>query len=184
MVSNNVFKKSTSSVSHITTIYDVGDQIALFAILDGDHEVTLFDINSTNNINAIRIVFPISSHLVYRHIEFYNENVLSVLLRSTQNTNKTSTYFLQLPIIKFRELAIKYKNGDQMRAVNAFDLIDESTIKSIEGIDGHIIAVSGPRKVSSILSETKKSIKIFEMEIEEDDDETNETSSQNVSMEN
>lgn len=171
---------------HSTSIFVETEKVGLFVMLDNRKELTFLETNEKNHVKTVKIrlsnAFKGSTDVVFQHIQFYNENTLSVLLSSTLPT-KNLTYFMQFPVMKLRETAIPFSNGDQMRVLDAFELIDESIVKQIDGIDGLRIAVSGPRKVSSILSHSKKSIKIFEMEIDEDDEELLETSSPNASIE-
>lgn len=185
-VINPLSSPQTLDDVHSTSIYIETERIGLFIALDNKKELTFFETDEKFHVKTVKLrlsnAFKGSTDVVFQHIKFYNENTLSILLNS-QTSTKNSTHFMQFPVMKLREIAFPFSNGEQMRVVDVFELVDESIIKQIDGIDGLRIAVSGPRKVSSILSHTKKSIKIYEMEIDEDDEELLETSSPNASAE-
>ncbi|XP_063707416.1 anaphase-promoting complex subunit 4 [Culicoides brevitarsis] len=163
-----------------TSIYIDTENVVLFVVLDSKKELTFFEIDRSFCVKSVKVT--LQGSFLFQHIKFYNENTISILLTDNNPSEKT-TQFLQFPVIKLRETALIYSNGDAMRIVNLFEIVDESMMKQIDGIYGIKIAVSGPRKVSSILSDTKKSIKIFEMEIDEDEEDLLETSSHNASTE-
>lgn len=185
-VINPLLNVQTLDDVHSTSMYIETEKVGLFMVLDNKKELTFFETNESCHVKTVKLrlsnAFKGSLDIVFQHIQFYNESTLSILLNSPTST-KNSTYFMQFPVVKLREVAHPYSNGDQMRVIDVFELIDDSIIKQIEGIDGLRIAVSGPRKVSSILSHSKKSIKIYEMEIDEEDEELLETSSPNASAE-
>uniref|UniRef100_A0A336MQA3 Anaphase-promoting complex subunit 4 n=1 Tax=Culicoides sonorensis TaxID=179676 RepID=A0A336MQA3_CULSO len=170
---------------HATSIYLENEKIALFVILDNNKEFTFIETDEFNCVKTVklRLCTPLKEihEIIYQHLQFYNESTLSILL-SSSSSMKNTCFFMQFPIMKLRELAMPYSNGGHMRVLDAFEVIDETLIKQIDGIDGIKIAVSGPRKVCSILSQSKKSIKIYEMEIDEEDEELLE-SSNNATLE-
>lgn len=47
--------------------------------------------------------------------------------------------------------------------------------RELEGLNSEMFAVSGPRKVVAFLFKNRKRIRIYDMEIEEEDDEENDT---------
>lgn len=102
-------------------------------------------------------------------LQFYLPETLSILL--THKSNLCQTGFAQLPVKLIRDL-----DYSVFSALNAQNLLDNCT-RNIDGIIASTFAVSGSRKVSVILSENKRKVKIFEMEAEdeEDDDELMET---------
>lgn len=184
-VVNSLTNIQTFDDVHSTSFYIEAEKIGLFIVLDNKKELTFFETDEKCLVKTVKLrlsnAIKGSIDVIFQHIQFYNENTLSILLNSQAST-KNSTHFMQFPVVKLREIAIPYSNGDHMRVIDVLELVDESIIKQIEGIDGYRIAVSGPRKVSSILSNSKKSIKIYEMEIDEDDEELLETSSQNATI--
>lgn len=166
------------------------------AIIDSDTSIVFIETRPQLPIRAVKLILDHSTifgtlpNLTFRHLQFYNESTLSILLRvtgsgGTVSGNKISTYFLQYPIDQLRLLVEEITgSNDSLAIVNCYETIDESMLKALEGIDGNLIAVSGLRNVSSLLSDSNKIIRIYEMEVDEDDDEQLEISSQNVSMEN
>ncbi|XP_046802677.1 anaphase-promoting complex subunit 4 [Lucilia cuprina] len=116
-------------------------------------------------------------NLKFVDLHFYNNDVLSLLLFKESETMKHQSYFIQFPLdqiagkcslhtlpqnINLNELAVGH---------SIFDIIDITSFKAIESVCTNL-AVSGCRKVASILSEKRKKMIIFEMEIEDDEDET------------
>lgn len=166
---------------------------AVTAIIDSDTTVLFLEARQDLPVRAVKLILNHSLSrgslppLTFRHLQFYSESTLSILMRSVDgggNKSAATSYFLQYPIEQLRQYCEEHGPNDSFETVNCYETIDESMLKPLEGIDGKFIAVSGPRKVSSLLSESHKIIRIYEMEVDEDDDEPLEVSSQNVSMEN
>lgn len=109
------------------------------------------------------------------HTQFYNENIISILLQNSDEAN--TNCFVQFPIsaVQFRMVAHKLGEFVDLVAtpncVNFYDIVDPQSIRLLELNDGHRTAVSGERKMASILSSTGKRIRHYEMEVEEEDDE-------------
>lgn len=165
----------------------------LSAIIESETSVIFLEAQPSKPIRALRLIinstFPLGNlpSLTFRHLQFYNDSTLSILFRSAEGSSKSiqSSYFLQYPVEQLRAHCVDCGGpNDSLATLNCYETIDETMVKLLEGIEGHLIAVSGPRKVSSVLSESKKIIRIYEMEVDDDDDDPLDVSSQNVSMEN
>lgn len=110
------------------------------------------------------------------YTQFYNENTISMLLTNTSEQDCINC-FVQFPInnVQFRMLGYKlseYVNlTEAMMLIDFYDVLDPIAIRKLELSDGWIIAVSGSRKMTSILSKTQKRVRHYEMEVEEEDDE-------------
>ncbi|KAM7350465.1 anaphase-promoting complex subunit 4 [Cochliomyia hominivorax] len=116
-------------------------------------------------------------NLKFIDLHFYNDEVLSLLLRKDSETTKQQSYFIQFPLdqisgkCSLHNLPQNLNFSDITIGHSIFDIIDINNFKPIESVCTHL-AVSGCRKVASILSEKRKKMIIFEMEIEDDEDET------------
>lgn len=122
-----------------------------------------------------------------RDLQFYNENYVSMLLIGLSADNQLSKQFVQFPIqqIHPRTLGVKLNEYIDltlpMNPNNLYDLLDPSLLRVLETNDGHSISVSGSRKIATILSESQKRLRHYEMEVEDDDDDAD-TSQTNKSL--
>lgn len=128
------------------------------------------------------------SSMKFRHVQFYNDNTISMLIDGVLvEENEETKLFVQFPIqqIQSRLLGVKLSESidlTQSATVNnLYEILDPQLLRSLEVNDGHLISVSGSRKVASILSESRRRIRHYEMEVEDDDDEA-ETSNVNNSL--
>ncbi|CAG9791967.1 unnamed protein product [Diatraea saccharalis] len=115
-------------------------------------------------------------------VQFYSSEYLSILLEHTQNNE--NTIFIQLPLKIALENAldfnIKSKSfvfSEKNLVKNLSGLVDQDVYKILDKMNGYRIAVSGGRKVAVVLSKTYRKVRVFEMEIdgEEDEEETLDT---------
>ncbi|CAH4033440.1 anaphase-promoting complex subunit 4 isoform X1 [Pieris brassicae] len=123
-------------------------------------------------------------------IQFYSSENLSLLLKHP--SSEDSTLFVQLPLKvaleNAEEFNMKCKNlifNKDLPSTDLAPLLDPSVYKVMEKIYGQKIAVSGARKVAVVLSNIQRKVKIFEMEInseEEDDDIFDSTSQSNITQ--
>ncbi|XP_068627627.1 anaphase-promoting complex subunit 4 isoform X2 [Battus philenor] len=109
-------------------------------------------------------------------VQFYSPEYLSVLIRHPRN--EENTIFIQLPLKialeNANDLNLKCKScifNDKIIKKNFSSLIDQSVCKVLEKMDGFRIAVSGGRKVAVVLSKTHRKVRVFEMEVNGDDEE-------------
>ncbi|XP_005191552.1 anaphase-promoting complex subunit 4-like [Musca domestica] len=114
--------------------------------------------------------------LSFADLQFYNDDVISLLLVS-RSEEKSQSYFVQFPLDQVKSnsslhtLPQEHLNISDFSAVHSiFDTIDSSCFKGMDSLCTHL-SVSGCRKVASLLSDNRKKMIIFEMEIEDDDDE-------------
>lgn len=114
--------------------------------------------------------------LEFRDIQFYNEEHLSILLYSVANKRATNC-IVQFPwmIVQSRMSILPADTmtldiSHMLPIINFYELLDPTLIRVVDGVDGDTISVSGSRKVASLLSQSQKRIRIYEMEVEEDDD--------------
>uniref|UniRef100_W8C6P5 Anaphase-promoting complex subunit 4 n=1 Tax=Ceratitis capitata TaxID=7213 RepID=W8C6P5_CERCA len=110
-------------------------------------------------------------------LEFYNEGTLSLLIHSIAQNESKQSYFLQfaLDAAKGKQTQHLMPNNisllDMVYPCHVPDLMEGNNLKPLEGESTHM-TVSGSRKVVTILSEQCRKMTIFEMEIEDDEDDT------------
>lgn len=92
--------------------------------------------------------------------QFYNDDTVSMLLRCSMVGGERRVYFLQLPIASL--ITSRF---------NFYEVMDPNCLKLVEGTEWRYLAVSGNRKVCSLLSENRKRVCVFETEVEDDEDE-------------
>uniref|UniRef100_A0A1A9WHR9 Anaphase-promoting complex subunit 4 n=1 Tax=Glossina brevipalpis TaxID=37001 RepID=A0A1A9WHR9_9MUSC len=119
---------------------------------------------------------PLSlNNLRFVDLQFYNEEVLSLLLLQ-ENKDKQQSYFMQFSLELMRDkftLHLLPQNLNLQEILlpqSVFDVVDFGQFRGMDNICTSL-AVSGSRKVASILSDKNKKMVMFEMEIEDDDDE-------------
>ena len=182
----------------VTHINLENDNVALFALLESEKCLLIIECGDDSRPKILKMQLDEKpqhfenkniGHLSFKHVQFFNEETLTILLNNHLGS-KNETYFLQFSIRSAREI-LAYEQQNYMidfqtasKNVNACSLIDESSLKLLEGIDGSTIAVSGPRNVASVLSESRKTIRIYLMDEDEDDDELEMLSANNSSFEN
>nr|XP_014097540.1 anaphase-promoting complex subunit 4 [Bactrocera oleae] len=117
------------------------------------------------------------STLRFVDLEFYNESILSILLHSSaQNVDKQS-YFLQLTLEASKGKQTQHLMPNNINLLDVAvpchvpDLLEGNSLKPLEGVCTRL-AVSGSRKVVTVLSDQCRKMTIFEMEIEDDEDDT------------
>ncbi|KAJ8918974.1 hypothetical protein NQ315_016878 [Exocentrus adspersus] len=104
-------------------------------------------------------------------VKFYSSNILSLLLQ--ENTNLRNAVLLQFSLSS----AV-----DKLTEINICGEVEKAQIPNVNGSNltpklykniemaASFFAVSGSRRVSIVLSENKRKVKLFEMEAEEEDE--------------
>lgn len=189
-------KVNESRPKVITFMNNAEENTILYAILESESTIMFIDVQSDSTIKSLKIQFHKKPYfeskftsfgdLSFRHIQLYNETTLSIILDSSSN-GKRSSCFVQFPLTNIRELFVEMSGIENIdiskmsRTINMYDVLDASSIKILDGVDWHEVAVSGNRKVASLLSDSRRRIRFYEMEVEEEDDELD-TSSHNNSL--
>uniref|UniRef100_A0A1B0GH85 Anaphase-promoting complex subunit 4 n=2 Tax=Lutzomyia longipalpis TaxID=7200 RepID=A0A1B0GH85_LUTLO len=181
--------------THISLSDSTGD---LFAFLVSENLLIFLEANRGHSIKCLRLEFQTKPYfeskygqfgdLSFRHLQFYSENILSLLLNN-RTDSECGGCFVQMPVAILRQKASPVDVSEFIdltaagNVMNLYNLLDVNYVKVIDGCDWDIIAVSGNRKVTSILSENGKKIKVYETEAaEEDEDEMD--LSQNTNLDN
>ncbi|KAB0801756.1 hypothetical protein PPYR_03942 [Photinus pyralis] len=143
-------------------------------LADGLYFLELF--NGSNKVHGVYFYFKHSDN--YHNypvldIKFYSQSILSVLLQDT-NLNKNGILCqLNVSFLKEKLVEIDLSQdvcNQNLPKYNAFEL-GTPLQKIVDGMPCSYFAVSGCRRVSIVLSENRKRVRLYEMEAEEDDDE-------------
>lgn len=117
-------------------------------------------------------------------LQFYNNEIMSMLVSAE---NSTGSVFLQLSLSLLRaELASivsrrgPFNSSDvsvsslinqaNFRSVDVNPLIEASSFRIFNDFQATALGLSSSRKVAAIFSATKRKVRIFDMEVEEEDD--------------
>ncbi|XP_055523633.1 anaphase-promoting complex subunit 4 [Wyeomyia smithii] len=187
----------------VTSMSERTGQVTFFGLLESETNLVITECNSSSMLRSVQFCFGEKPYfetritalgdLSFRHIQFYDEQVLSILLRGQTGDGRTSSYFLQLTLQKVKELLdtvaftnnhILVPHSTSCRTINAYTLLEEGSIKTVDGLDAALIAVSGTRNVAAVVSESLKTIRIYDMDAPEEDDDVMSTSLNNSSLDN
>lgn len=111
-----------------------------------------------------------SDLLLLQDVHFYSENILTILLQ--EPTTKTSIIY-QFTIGTLQEYMTEIdtkRNLNEQDVCRVNGLFGNVSMKYVEGMICSKIAVSGSRKVSVVLSENRRKVRLFEMEGDDDED--------------
>ncbi|PRD19545.1 UNVERIFIED_CONTAM: Anapc4 [Trichonephila clavipes] len=118
-----------------------------------------------------------NTNLKILDLKFYNKETITVLLSEDNPEDKNSSYLLQYSI---KSLLMQLKPiaagtgqllGLDVPILKVSPFMEKKICKKLEGMKALQIAVSGSRKVSCILFSSKRQICIFEMDVEDEEDE-------------
>lgn len=108
-------------------------------------------------------------------LQFYSSEYLSVLVK--HESKEDSTIFIQVPVKYILDNSIEFNMkskslvfNEKIVKKNISTLLDSNVYKVLDKMDGFRIAVSGGRKVAVVLSNSHRKVRVFEMEINADDD--------------
>ncbi|KAH8326803.1 hypothetical protein KR059_011938 [Drosophila kikkawai] len=118
-------------------------------------------------------------HLRFVDLQFYNESSLSMLAQTTTSVPgiRPHSYFVQFSLSAARNQCTQHQMGQVVKLKDAtvthsiHDIADGAAFKGLDGVC-EMLAISGSRKVATVLSDRKRKMTIFEMEIEEEEDDT------------
>lgn len=120
-------------------------------------------------------------------LQFYSADYLSLLLRHPHITE--NTIFVQLPLSvvfensnEFNMKSKSYIFNNMTHKKDISPILEQGVYKVLDKMDGFRIAVSGGRKVAVVLSKSCRKVRVFEMEVdgEEDEDETLDSTPQSI----
>lgn len=164
---------------------------------DGIHFMSIKIKEKTCSVDAMKYTFstlilgdkkPDDEIIPVLDLQYYSPEYLSVL---TQHPHiEENSIFIQVPLgivlINAVECNIKPKLflfNEKVNKKNISPLIEPGVFKVLDKMDGFRTAVSGGRKVAVVLSKSHRKVRVFEMEIDGDDeeDETLDTTPQSLS---
>lgn len=153
---------------------------------EGLHFMTVNIKEKTCTVNAMKYYF--SSCLVVDNdtmdndnipimdLQFYSAEYLSVLTQHPHNDE--SSIFIQVPIKIALEDSVEcniktklYLFNDKIIKKNMSPLLEPGVYKVLDKLDGFRIAVSGGRKVAVVLAKSLRKARVFEMEVDGEDEE-------------
>lgn len=153
---------------------------------EGLHFMTVNIKEKTCTVNAMKYYF--SSCLVVDNdtmdndnipimdLQFYSAEYLSVLTQHPHND--ASSIFIQVPIKIALEDSVEcniktklYLFNDKIIKKNMSPLLEPGVYKVLDKLDGFRIAVSGGRKVAVVLAKSLRKARVFEMEVDGEDEE-------------
>ncbi|EDW82354.1 uncharacterized protein Dwil_GK25758, isoform A [Drosophila willistoni] len=118
-------------------------------------------------------------NLRFVDLQFYNESSLSMLAQTSTSASspRPHSYFVQFSLSAARNQCTQHQLAPLMKLTDAtvthsiHDIADGAAFKGLDGVC-EMLAVSGSRKVATVLSDRKRKMTIYEMEIEEEEDDT------------
>lgn len=177
----NGFKASQTSVeafkvitSHVMIPGEGNEATNMFSILLSPHCLLLLFFTGDSKVQTFELKFldrtecVVSSvgELSFVDVKFYNSKLVSILMKNHVDS-RNYTCFIQLPLSRLIDSTL-YTN-DAVSIVNVYTLIDEAMFKVLEGFTGATMAVSGSRKVAAFLATNLKVMRLYDMEVEDDD---------------
>ncbi|XP_052737942.1 anaphase-promoting complex subunit 4 isoform X2 [Bicyclus anynana] len=192
--------KITRNNLRISQIFDPNEDRFMMAFTDTENikeEIYFVSVNVKERLcNATCCKYAFSSRLLQDEndvateknlpildLQFYSSEYLSVLVKHP--TVDDSTVFIQVPLKIVLQNSVEFNMKSKSLLVfnekvikkNLSPLLDASVYKVLDKMDGFRIAVSGSRKVAVVLSNSHRKVRVFEMEIngEDEEDETLDT---------
>ena len=161
------------STSHVTETE--GDEITnIFSVLVSSENLMIFVSTSSSQVKSFELKFsdrskclmPSIGQLSFIDVKFYNSNLISVLIKN-QMELRSQTCFMQLPLIRLTEESMNSSND--FTFVDVYSFVDEVSLKVLDGFNGTAMAVSGTRKVAAFLATNMKVLRLYDMEVEDDE---------------
>lgn len=177
----NNFKASRKSeegfkvlTSHVMESGEGDETSNLFSILLSPQCLMILISSGYSSIQTYELKFLDRSECIVSSVgqlsfidaKFYNSKIISVLMKNSVDS-RNYTCFMQLPIIRIVESC--QSTSDDATIVNVYSLIDDAMFKVLEGLTGAAMAVSGSRKVAAFLATNMKVMRLYDMEVEDDD---------------
>lgn len=156
----------------LSMIHVWDEERLLLSLLQTDNltQFMFFDISveEPSNFKTVQIYFnppdtsdsSSSAAMKILGVQFYLPDILSVLLEPSGENR--SALFVQLPTKSIREA--------DCSTIDGTTLTESSALRPVENMVASSFAVSGTRKVAVVLSESRRKVRLFEMEVEEDEE--------------
>uniref|UniRef100_A0A8C7DUI9 Anaphase-promoting complex subunit 4 n=1 Tax=Oncorhynchus kisutch TaxID=8019 RepID=A0A8C7DUI9_ONCKI len=132
--------------------------------------------NTPRTIFLLHVCF--SSDCVYscQDARFYDDETLTVVLRASEEENR-GRVLAQLPLgsaLSCEEeftVGICYVLDQQSGAIPVKGLVLENQWRDLENMKAQFVAVNGIRKVACVLSSNLRHVRVYEMDVEDEEDE-------------
>lgn len=178
--SKNLFKvlQSRGDVQKVKTSHavegDGEDSAIMFTVLLSPNTLLFIVCSSNSQIKTFELKFQnreeciVASvgELTFVDAKFYNSKLISVLMKN-QVDARSYTCFMQLPVSRITDNIFNLSSDHII--IDAYSLIDDATFKILEGFSASSMAVSGSRKVAAFLATNRKVTRLYDMEVEDDD---------------
>jgi anaphase-promoting complex subunit 4 len=162
VVTSHVIDSEAENVANMFTVLLSPDCLLLLVCTENSPTQT-FELKFRNSDDCI---VASVGQLSFVDAKFYNSKVISVLMKN-QVEMKSYSCFMQLAVNCVTENAGNI-NGDLI-PIDVYSLLDDTTYKVLEGLSGMTLAVSGSRNVAAILASNSKFLRLYDMEVEDDD---------------
>jgi anaphase-promoting complex subunit 4 len=161
VVTSHAIDGESEAVSNMFTVLLSSDCLLLLICCENSPTQT-FELQFRNIDECI---VPNVGQLSFIDAKFYNSKIISILMKN-QVEARSYTCFMQLSISRVTENS---ENHETFVPIDLYSLLDDATFKVLEGFSGMTLAVSGSRKVAAILAANSKVLRLYDMEVEDDD---------------
>uniref|UniRef100_A0A4W3I3U3 Anaphase-promoting complex subunit 4 n=1 Tax=Callorhinchus milii TaxID=7868 RepID=A0A4W3I3U3_CALMI len=149
----------------------------------------------SSRIYIMRRPTDLSSQFHFLDVGFYDDEMLTVLLKEQVGGEEKGRILAQLPLSSIYmsdfEVRCSYlacnvisRLGEQVNQIPVQTVTLENQCRTLENMKAQYIAANGIRKVSCVLSSNLRHVRVFEMDVEDDgevDEEEEEPDSQDIS---
>uniref|UniRef100_A0A669CT62 Anaphase-promoting complex subunit 4 n=1 Tax=Oreochromis niloticus TaxID=8128 RepID=A0A669CT62_ORENI len=124
------------------------------------------------------LVFFVRSHYVYSYLDarFYDDEMLTVVLQGSEEFNARRV-LAQIPISSSLSCETEFnwepnlRLDQQSSSIPSQGLVLGNQWRELENMKAQFVAVNGIRKVACVLSTNLRHIRVFEMDVEDEDEE-------------
>lgn len=141
----------------------LSNEVLLVVICSGHTQISTYELKFTERSECCVASIGLLSFV---DAKLYNSKIMSILMKNQVDT-RSYTCLMQLP---YARLVEEISTGSsEVIKVNAYSLIEESSLKVLDGFNAASMAVSGSRKVAAFLATNLKVIRLYDMEVDDDD---------------
>uniref|UniRef100_A0A7N6B2Z6 Anaphase-promoting complex subunit 4 n=1 Tax=Anabas testudineus TaxID=64144 RepID=A0A7N6B2Z6_ANATE len=130
---------------------------------------------------ALLMIFIFRSHYIYSCLDarFYDDDMLTVVLQGAEDSSRrvlaqlplTSTLSCETEFNWDTHISCIVRLDQQSGAIPCQGLVLGNQWRELENMKAQFVAVNGIRKVACVLSDNLRHIRVFEMDVEDEDDE-------------
>uniref|UniRef100_A0A3Q2WSR0 Anaphase-promoting complex subunit 4 n=1 Tax=Haplochromis burtoni TaxID=8153 RepID=A0A3Q2WSR0_HAPBU len=127
---------------------------------------------------SVFLVFFVRSHYFYSYLDarFYDDEMLTVVLQGSEELNAMRV-LAQIPISSSLSCETEFnwepnlRLDQQSSSIPSQGLVLGNQWRELENMKAQFVAVNGIRKVACVLSTNLRHIRVFEMDVEDEDEE-------------